>query len=142
MRESEWGEKRPKVLGLLVDGKPKVGTVTQVAYEAGVSLAYVYRIMSEEQERIASLKSLPADGSLPDDLPLLVVKFMFPMRAWGALMNYGWAFKENAPLGVLRNMPDNVLLGLPQLGKKAVRGIREKFGYGADYPATARRLFQ
>jgi hypothetical protein len=141
MREGEWGDKRKRVLAVLVDGDLGGKTVRQVAVATGVAPQYVYKIVREEAERREAEGQLPKDGPLPDNLPMKAVKHMMPARAWTALMNYGWVFKEDAPLAVLRGTPDDVLLALPQMGEKAIAIIRQTFGYGDAYPTTARKLF-
>ena len=85
---------------------------------------------------------MPKLGPLPDDTPLRAIRYMMPARAWHGLMGYGWMFKEDAPLKVLRDTPDDMMLAMPQIGQLAMEQISEKFGYGADYPATALRLFR
>jgi hypothetical protein len=141
MMRSEWGKKRGRVLALLENGEFGDRTAEQIAIESGTSVSFVNIVRRQERDRIQAEQGLPTSGAIPDDTPLTKVRYMLPRRAWNAIIAYGWVFKEDAPLRALKDTPDDMLLAMPQVGELAVQTIRQKFGYGPEYPTTARRLF-
>ena len=105
----------------------------QIAKDTGASASYVSVMVHRHRRRLAAEADLPKLGPLPDDTPLRAIRYMMPARAWHGLMRYGWMFKEAAPLKVLRDTPDDMMLAMPQIGQLALEQIREK-------SATARTI--
>ena len=134
------GEAREKLIAMMRAGELEGKSCRQIAKLLDVSAPYVSVVLRQLRERGAAESVLPRDAPPPDDTPLEKVRFLVPLRAWNALMSYSWMFKPQTPIKVLRETPDDFLLAMPQMGRKAVGVIRNRFGYGNGYPDTARRL--